>query len=106
MNSIEITSDKNKSQFEYLFKNIFWLVFKECVPVDIQITLSNVDKYKFEQYYDTMYLPCFDQSRISKQYKMPRCNDYCQPLALPQLSFLFSKREKEAVMRVTNVHEI
>ena len=104
LNSIDMTLGNNRFQFEYLFKNIFLLMFKECAPVDIQITLSNINKHRFEKCYHTMYLPCFDQSIISNQYKMPRCNKYCQALELPRLSFVFSNSKQEAVMHLTNVH--
>ena len=92
------------SLFQILCQNIFKLLIKERIPIDIQICFDKMDKYNaetFNSYFEK------DKLLILKEYKEPKYHSYCKSLPRPKISFVKKDHsEKKFIFRIKNVERL
>ena len=112
-NEIKADSDFDAT-FKTLCSNVFRLLFLQQIPIDIQVTFVNVNKFtndnnlNFYQYYNSqenMFASNFNQNNISNKYKIPQCNDSCIPLKSPTISFEYVEDDKKVEFHVINARK-
>ena len=74
--------------FDIFCQRIFSLIVFEQVPANTKIRFKNISESQFNETYFPMYLKYFDKERIFKEYKQPKCNQWCKALQFPHMQFI------------------
>ena len=92
-----------KENFDIFCSNVFSLMVTKRMPIDIKIEfVKSLDNYQFDDHYNQIYLSYFDQQKVLRQYKLPKCNKYCSPLQCPRMLFEYVG-DQMCVFHVVNV---
>lgn len=112
---VDYTKDKNNfsKKFKLLSRRLYTLCIEQQVPIDVRVKFTNVSeesKSDFVKEATDCYSPFFDNERISKEYKEPKCNKYCEPLKCLEVSLTFDEdfvsSIKMPVFHVKNADDI
>ena len=104
---------KKETNFVKDFSNfcqlIYSLLVKKQIAMDIIIefegAINESDSEFYNDYYD-IYQSYFDEEQLKNEYKLPKCNQYCNPLQSVKTSFDFEMVTflyENPVFRIANV---
>ena len=98
--------DKNdlESNFQVFWDNITHLLIKKQVPIDIAIRCAKrivSQIINSDQIFNPINLFHSTKQKLLKEYKPPKCNQFCVPVMTPQI--LLFEQALENVFHVSNV---
>ena len=90
--------------FEQFCRRVFELMIKDEIPIEIDLTLNRIKNHgdKDRKYYKDVYDSYFNQEKMLKEYKEPKCNKYCEPLPIPKMSFKIEKDTEPDWVKLEN----
>ena len=90
--------------FDTVCQRIFNLMIKDKIAIEIKLRLKRIpDESTHDKYYNTIYLSYFNEKRMLKEYKQPQCSEYCTPLNIPKLSFVWDDEHEWSEFAAQNV---
>ena len=95
-----------KMMFDIFCQTVFSLIVEAQVPLDITIRFKAITESEFNKIYFPIYLTYFDKEKMFKEYKEPKCNQWCRPLEFPNMQFVSVNNnnwKSDRMFRIANV---
>ena len=62
------------SSFETLCKNVFVLLIKQQIPMDIKVRFEKMTEIDRGKDLETIFYSYFDKEKLNKEFKKPQCD--------------------------------
>ena len=99
--NLNLNSLQSYQKFERLCGRIFLFLTTMKIAICINIRLRNINESDINSRFYQRYKATFDDKKIENKYNKPICNQYCQPLDKPLISFKYTSMGR-ATFHVSN----